>query len=125
MQRASGGAAALAAGIAPDDAADAVDPPDGVVQAGPERDGVAPNPFGSRAQLSFSLSRPGPVSVRVFDLSGRLVRRLLDQAPLAAGRNVIALDARGDDGASLRGGLYFYEVRTTESTRTGRFVIVR
>jgi len=85
---------------------------------------LAPNPFRTRARLAFSTAQAGPVSVRIFDVNGRLVRRLLDGA-LPAGPHTLALDGRGDDGASLHSGVYFYRVRSSEGTSSGRFVIMK
>jgi hypothetical protein len=87
--------------------------------------GVSPNPFRGDAQLSFATSRPGPVSIRVFDLSGRMVRTLLDQASMSTGLHSVALDGRRTDGSRLGAGLYFYQVRSSDGLRTGRFVVMK
>ncbi len=86
---------------------------------------VAPNPMRDRAVLAFAVSRPGTASIQIFDLSGRLVRTLLDGGPASQGTNVVPFDGRADDGAPLRGGMYFYRVMTAEGSASGRFVIVR
>ena len=86
--------------------------------------GVAPNPVRVEAQLAFETSRPGPLSVRIFDVSGRRVRTLADGTSAPAGRHLYRLDARRDDGVALAGGLYFYQVRSADGTRVGRFVVV-
>jgi hypothetical protein len=87
--------------------------------------GFGPNPMRLTAQLAFSTSRPGPVSVHVYDVSGRLVRTLADGATTAAGRHLFTLDARRDDGRAMADGVYFYQIRTAESRKVGRFVVVR
>jgi hypothetical protein len=43
----------------------------------------------------------------------------------SAGRNVVDLDARDDDGVALRPGVYLYEIRAGAESATGRFVVMR
>ena len=85
---------------------------------------VVPNPVRTDARLTLSISRPGPLSVRIFDPGGRLVRTLREEMP-ATGSQVVAFDGRADDGAPLRGGVYFYEIRSADGSRVGRFAILR
>lgn len=88
---------------------------------------VEPNPFSPNgdgtndvATLSFSLLRlteVAPVTLRIFDLAGRLVRRL-GSAP--AGSQSVALDwnGRDDAGALVTPGLYVF--RLTVESDAGR-----
>ncbi|MDZ4805438.1 MAG: FlgD immunoglobulin-like domain containing protein [Candidatus Eisenbacteria bacterium] len=68
-----------------------------------------PNPFRDRTALAFSLPVAGPVTLNVFDLNGRLVRRLVDGVQ-PAGRQSVTWDGRGDDGAAVANGLYFAQL---------------
>ena len=86
---------------------------------------VSPNPFRDAARLAFATSRPGPVSVRIYDVGGRTIRTLLDQVPVSAGLHTIPLNGRGDDGSVLTAGLYFYQIRSPDGLRVGRFVITK
>ena len=86
---------------------------------------VSPNPFRDEAQLRFTLSEASPVTVRVFDLRGRVVRSLAEATPLPAGVHRLALQARSDDGEVLPGGVYFYQIITATERRHGRFVVAR
>jgi flagellar hook assembly protein FlgD len=74
--------------------------------------------------LVFTTARAGPVSVRIVDVTGRVVRSLYDAGPWQAGRHALALDGRGDDGARLGPGIYFCQIRSAEGSRAGRFAIV-
>ena len=80
---------------------------------------AAPNPFADATVLSFSLDRPGTVSLDVYDVAGRRVRSLLRARPLGAGRHDVSLDASG-----LSGGIYFCEL-VTEGVRDRRKLTVR
>ena len=73
-----------------------------------------------RRQTLFNKTR----DTAVFDLSGRLVR----SAPKAAydsGEHAWQWDGRDQTGAPVRAGLYFFVVRTGESTQSGKIAIVR
>lgn len=68
---------------------------------------VAPNPFTSRAQLVFDLAQYEPVTMRIYDLSGRKVRELADGRMLEPGTHRIEWDGRDDSGRLAEPGLYF------------------
>ena len=38
-----------------------------------------PNPFRPETVIAFTLGEPGPVSLRIFDVSGRVIRTLVDE----------------------------------------------
>jgi hypothetical protein len=86
---------------------------------------VAPIPLRSESIISFATSRPGPLRVALFDLSGRRVRTVLDQARAAAGLHMATVDGRDDRGRTLPSGLYFFQIRALEGTSSGRIVIAR
>jgi len=92
---------------------------------GPLQARVLPDPVRTLARLMFSTSRPGLVSVRIFDPGGRLVRRLLDGIPVETGNHVATIDGRSDDGTPLTEGVYYYQIRSIDGLEVGRFVILR
>ena len=65
-----------------------------------------PNPFDSTTVLSFTLDAPAHARVRLYDLAGREVRRVLDRS-LAAGAHEVQLD-----GAGLPTGTYLVVLET-------------
>jgi len=65
---------------------------------------VVSSPAG-HAEFNLAVAEPGHLRLSIFDVTGRLVRRLWD-APLAAGRHTIAWDGR-DSGGRLLTGVYF------------------
>jgi len=87
--------------------------------------GVHPNPMrADGARIVFSTGAPGVAAIAIFDLAGRVVRRLAGNANAAAGAQAVAFDGRGDDGRRLPGGVYYYEVRAPGASAHGRLVIV-
>jgi len=66
---------------------------------------IGPNPARGPTQLSFSLERAASVRLSMYDVAGRLVRRL-DLGPLGAGLHQASWDGRGEHGATVPAGLY-------------------
>jgi hypothetical protein len=60
----------------------------------------------SRAMLRYTLTTPARVSLRIYDLQGRVVRTLVDQ-DAAAGSFQAEWDGYGDDGLRAGKGIYF------------------
>lgn len=65
-----------------------------------------PNPFNPATTVAFTLDRDAQATLRVYDVRGRLVRRLLDSY-VAAGRKSVSWDGRDDAGRPVASGTYF------------------
>jgi hypothetical protein len=80
-----------------------------------------PNPFAEGTSLRFTLEREVAAELLVFDMTGRLVRRL-EAGRLKAGEHAVLWDGRDEAGRPAGSGVYFYELRAGE-TRSGRKLI--
>jgi trimeric autotransporter adhesin len=67
---------------------------------------LGPNPSRGPTQIVFSLTREAQVRLRVFDVSGRLVRSVIDQRMLP-GRHQEVWDGRDRTGPAVQAGIYF------------------
>ncbi|MFC1573479.1 SBBP repeat-containing protein, partial [Candidatus Eisenbacteria bacterium] len=83
-----------------------------------------PNPFNPSTSIPFELAEPGCVSLRIFDIGGRLVRTLVDDR-LAGDSHVAVWNGRDDQGGTLPSGAYFYSLHVGERTLTRKLVIVQ
>ncbi len=83
-----------------------------------------PNPFDRFTTIGFSMVEAGPVRLRVFDLSGRLVRSLLDQR-LGPGEHRVAWDGRGEDGSLLPSGMYLQRLDRDGRSSYSRVLRIR
>jgi lamin tail-like protein/flagellar hook capping protein FlgD len=70
-----------------------------------------PNPTSQGLTVEFALPRDDAGSLALYDLSGRLVRTLLD-GPLAAGPHTVAWDGLADDGGRPGAGIFFLRLQT-------------
>jgi len=83
-----------------------------------------PNPFKSQTAIRYSLTTPSKVSLTIYDISGRAVRRLLD-ATKEPGLYTISWNGRDDKGRTLAQGVYFYRLKTDGFSDTKRLVLIR
>jgi hypothetical protein len=83
-----------------------------------------PNPFSSETSLRLVLPAPERVSVRVYSLSGRLVRTLVD-APLAGGEQIVRWDGRDAAGLRAASGIYFLTAEAGPHTARTKVVLLR
>jgi hypothetical protein len=102
------------------------DPATEAAATGPRGAGlrVQPNPFRGATNVSFAVAAPGRVTLSVHDVSGRLVRSLLDE-DRSAGAHVREWDGRAQDGSPAPAGVYFLRLRSGAATVTERLVRVR
>lgn len=68
-----------------------------------------PNPFRAGTQIPFVLPRTESVRLDIYDVTGRLVRRLVD-GTLPAGDHAIGWDGRTSGMASMPSGVYLYRL---------------
>ena len=94
----------------------------GVIPGG-EREGfafrsVVPNPFREWAEVRFVLQKSSRVDLRVYDLLGREVRRVVGGAMFVPGAHALRWDGLGQDGARAGAGVYFIRLRTDFGEKT-------
>ena len=65
-----------------------------------------PNPFNSETNIAFELPHEEFVRLAIYDVGGRLVRRLED-GRLTTGRHEINWDSKDENGKSVSSGVYF------------------
>ncbi len=83
-----------------------------------------PNPFNPRTTISYSVTEPGSVRLRVFDLRGRLVRVLVDRTAVA-GRHDVEWGGRTDSGRLLPSGTYVVQLETERSATATKVTLVQ
>ena len=86
---------------------------------------AAPNPFNPSTKFSVSLSRPAKVYLRVFDMSGRLVRALANGKVFAEGKHEIRWDGASETGTRLGSGVYFVRMEVEGQRRNQKVVLMR
>jgi flagellar hook assembly protein FlgD len=82
---------------------------------------ATPNPTSGRATFEFTLADAGRARLELYDVRGRLVRRLVD-GPLPAGVHAAAWDGTNVAGVRVSPGIYFYRLSAASGTRVERLV---
>lgn len=83
-----------------------------------------PNPFNPLTSIKFDLPQAGRASLRVVDLSGRLVRTL-SEGDLPAGTHTIHWDGTNASGQRCASGTYCYQLVTDARVETRKMTLVK
>ncbi|MBT3232940.1 MAG: choice-of-anchor D domain-containing protein [Calditrichaeota bacterium] len=78
-----------------------------------------PNPFNSTTQIRFGLPEAGHVSIRVFDLSGRIVATIINKQA-EAGHHAVEWNA-----GHVSSGLYLLQLETADFKAKSKAVLVK
>ena len=105
-----------------------VNPPVLAEQRLPERVALhpnSPNPFNPSTMIAYDVPSGGAdVQLAVYDVQGRLVRRLVD-APKAAGTHRVSWDGRDSHGTAVATGVYFYRMRAAGEVLTRKMLLLK
>ena len=84
-----------------------------------------PNPFNSDTAIPYTLSRPGPVSLVIYNSLGQPVETLVNEVQ-AEGSYTVLWSPVSDDGAKLLGsGIYLYRLVTPHGSSTRKLTVLR
>jgi hypothetical protein len=87
-----------------------------------------PNPFNPTTTIVFDIAgSPGEkqrVQLYVYDIRGKLVRRLID-SPLHPGSHRVVWDGRDNNGQMVSSGVYLYTLRGDKKVYTRKMVLMK
>ena len=84
-----------------------------------------PNPFNPMTTISYDLRERVPVTLAIFDVTGRRVKTLVNGEDTNAGRYEQVWDGRDETGRAVASGVYFYRLDAGGDTATRRMVLVK
>ena len=84
-----------------------------------------PNPFERSTSFDVTLPIAKSVSVRIYNVEGRLVRTLADGHTLPAGTHTFEWDGRTNRGNAAASGVYFYALEYGNFSRSRKMTLVR
>ena len=70
------------------------------------------------------MAATGRAQLRIFNVSGQLVRTLVD-APLGAGDYSVTWDGRNDLGAQVATGIYYYRIDAPGFNQTRKMALLK
>jgi hypothetical protein len=87
-------------------------------------DANVPNPFNPTTRIHYNLPVATQVELKIYDVRGVLVRTLVSEFQ-AAGENDVTWNAMSDSGQRLASGVYFYQLKTPEFSKTRKMVLLK
>jgi hypothetical protein len=78
-----------------------------------------PNPFNPSTHIQFDLPQDSFVTLKVYDINGRVVTTLLE-SPFTAGSHVVEWN-----GSQYASGVYFYNLKTNVGNATKQMILVK
>ncbi|MGH7485274.1 MAG: T9SS type A sorting domain-containing protein [bacterium] len=87
-------------------------------------DPVFPNPLEAGTKLNFAIPRSGSVKLAIYDVTGRRVALIVDQA-LPSGMRGVTWDGRDGKGWPVASGTYFARLESAGQTQVRKIVVAR
>jgi hypothetical protein len=87
--------------------------------------GSFPNPFNPTTTIKYSLARKSKVTLTIYDIAGRLVRRLLTDEPTEAGDHTTKWNGMNDAGKRVASGVYFCMMKTGDEKSGIKLILLR
>jgi ligand-binding sensor domain-containing protein len=83
-----------------------------------------PNPFNPETHIEYDLPEKGPVSLEIYDVTGRLVRTLV-RAEQGTGSHAETWDGRDDEGGAVPSGVYLCRISAGDFAVSRKMILIR
>ena len=83
-----------------------------------------PNPFNPTTKIKFSLPKQENVSIKIYDITGRLVYTLVNQK-MQPGRYEATWTSINNHGNTVASGVYFYRIEAGSFVESKKMILVR
>ena len=83
-----------------------------------------PNPFNPRTAVKFSLASRGKVELAIYDVSGRLVRTLVNDVQ-DAGLHTVAWDGSDNKGHRVSSGIYWSQLKAGKYVSNKKMIMLK
>ena len=84
-----------------------------------------PNPFNPSTSISFVVPKSSRVVLAVYDVTGALVRRLIDEAVAPSGRRAVHWDGTNNRGEPVSSGTYFYRLTVGKRSVSRKMLLLK
>jgi len=100
------------------------DTEDDLVDFSPRLLGNFPNPFNPETVIKFQIARESNVKLNVFNIKGQLVKTIMDDF-MDPGSYSMKWDGTDISGRSLSSGVYFYNLRSGNSSISRKMILLK
>jgi hypothetical protein len=83
-----------------------------------------PNPFNAVTCINYQLAQPAFTTIKVYNLSGQLVRTLVKEKK-PAGWYSVRWDGRDSSGRTVASGIYFYHISAGEFSKVHKLLLLK
>ncbi|MCX5801080.1 MAG: type IX secretion system sortase PorU [Candidatus Eisenbacteria bacterium] len=73
-----------------------------------------PNPFKEETYINFDLTADGMATIKIFTVSGTLIRKLCENSPARRGNNQFKWDGKDAEGDEVANGIYLYKIEVKD-----------
>ncbi|MEO8146510.1 MAG: T9SS type A sorting domain-containing protein [Bacteroidia bacterium] len=80
---------------------------------------ISPNPFSNSTTISFSLPQSQNVSLKIFDVNGRLIKTLADNT-LKQGQHQVVWNVN-----DVQPGIYYLQIQTPDFVKTEKLIVTK
>ncbi len=84
-----------------------------------------PNPFNPTTTISYSLPIANRVSLKIYDITGKEVRSLIDSKMTGKGNHSIVWDGKNDRGVAVASGVYLYSLQFGGTSITKKMMLLK
>jgi hypothetical protein len=83
-----------------------------------------PNPFNPATIIRYELAKAGRVELRIYDVTGALVR-VLENRKREPGRYEVGWNGQNERGGFVSSGVYFYRLKTDGFSKTRKMLLLK
>jgi hypothetical protein len=83
-----------------------------------------PNPFNPATTIEFTITKPGPINLSIFNITGQKVAELVSGS-VTAGKHSVVWNGRDSKGAPLSTGIYISRLETKNNVISQRMMLVK
>lgn len=85
-----------------------------------------PNPFNNETRIAYQAPVSGPLTLKLYDGLGRLIRTLVvDEEKSAGVYSVVSWNGRDEQGVEVASGIYFFKLQTKSSRASQKLFLLR
>ena len=87
-----------------------------------------PNPFNPTTTINFNVQVDGIVTLKIYDITGRLVKTLINNEFKSAGNTRgydVMWDGKDNFGVSVSAGLYLYNLQSADMNVTKKMIYMK
>ncbi len=83
-----------------------------------------PNPFNPSTTIRYSLSSPQKIYIRIYDVSGQLVKDIIEEHKQAGEYNV-KWNGKNNSGQRVSSGVYYYQMTVGNETQAKKMILIK